>query len=234
MGKKWYNLFVVTANQPGETEPAAGSSGAPKPAAAPPARASRAAERVSDIPAAHTEVKFADPVEGLASMEQIYSSAQIATPAHGYNILKVADMLQNEHIRSLPGDVKRKSVLVALDAAGVKVLEIIEDAVRRDRALDTFENVLQKRLDDLRASKEAENRRIEEEVQQKLNELRARVQENNKALVEEQESLKAWRLKKQSEEARIAEAVSYFVAENPITASAPRPSAAGNPAPKAP
>ncbi len=46
--------------------------------------------------------------------------------------------------------------MVALDAAGVKVAEIVEDAVQRDRALDTYERVLQKHLEDLRA---AEGRR---------------------------------------------------------------------------
>ena len=59
-------------------------------------------------------------------------------------------MLQSEHIRALPADVKRKSIMVALDAAGVKVTEIVEDAVRRDRALDTYERVLQKNLEDAR------------------------------------------------------------------------------------
>ena len=66
-------------------------------------------------------------------------------------------MLQSEHIRSLPPDVKQQSIMVALDAAGVKVAEIIEDAVQRDRALDTYERVLQKHLEDLRAQKAAEN-----------------------------------------------------------------------------
>lgn len=235
MSKKWYNLFVVTGAEVTETAAPVSSptAGTERPAAQE-VRDFRPAERVSDVvPAAQADVKFAAPVESLASMAEIYASAQIATPAHGYNILKVAEMLQSEHIRTLPGEVKRKSILVALDAAGVKVREIIEDAVRRDRALDTFERVLQKRLDDLRASKDAENRRIEEEIQQKLAELRARVQENSKSLVQEQESLKAWREKKQAEEARIAEAVSYFVAENPVTTSA-RPGAAANPAPKTP
>ena len=81
-------------------------------------------------------------------------SAQIATPAHGYTVLKVAEMLQSEHIRALPAEVKQKSIMVALDAAGVKVADIIEDAVQRDRALDTYERVLQKHLEDLRAQKD--------------------------------------------------------------------------------
>lgn len=237
MSKKWYDLFVVTGDTATGEEainvapaPGSGATGTPPVDAAP-------VQRVSDLASvAKAEVKFTAPVEPVVSMEEIYASAQITTPAHGYSILKVADMLQNEHIRALTGDVKRKSILVALDAAGVKIREIIEDAVRRDQALDTFESVLQKRLDDLRAAKDAENRRIEEEIQHKLAELRARVQENSRSLTQEQDSLKAWRIKKQAEENRIAEAVGYFVAENPITAmSEPggaKPGVAANPAPR--
>jgi hypothetical protein len=130
-------------------------------------------------------------------------------------------MLQSEHIRTLPPEVKKKSILVALDAAHVKVREIVEDAVARDRALDTYEKVLQKHLEEVRAQKDAENRRLEEEIQQRVAELKVRIEANNKEIEKEQSSLIAWRTRKRQEEDRIAEAVGYFVTENPVTTSAP-------------
>lgn len=203
--KKWYNYFVVT--NPAESTPET------RPAAAPP-------RRVTDlVPEAAAEATFAAPVTTPTDLAEIYTSAQIATPAHGYTVLKVAEMLQSEHIRSLPNDVKQRSIMVALDAAGVKVTEIIEDAVQRDRALDTYERVLQKHLEELRTEKSAENQRIEEEINQRVAELRARVDQNNAALTAEQNNLLAWRVRKRQEEDRIAEAVGYFVSENPITTS---------------
>ena len=126
-------------------------------------------------------------------------------------------MLMSEHIRDLPTNVKRKSVLVALDAAGVKIAAIVEDAVRRDRALDTYERVLQKSFDELIASKEAENRRLEVEINERIKELREQIELNKAEINREQEQLLAWRTKKRLEETRISEAVSYFVSENPIT-----------------
>ena len=75
---------------------------------------------------------MAQPAAG-ASFEEIYNAAEIHPPTHGYTIYKIADMLQSEHIRNLPADVKRSSILLALDAAGVKLQDIIEDAVRRSR-----------------------------------------------------------------------------------------------------
>ena len=209
MEKKWYNFFVVTdPAKETATEPAVKSKAGPAPAP------KRAAEIVPEI---EKETIFTSPVRDAASFEEIYTSAQIASPRHGYSVLKVAEMLESEHIHSLPADVKRKSILVALEAAGVDVNDIVEDAVRRDRALDTYERVLVKNLETLRAEKESENQRLEEEINQKVAELRARMADNTKAITVEQESLLAWRTRKTQEEERIAEAVGYFVSENPIT-----------------
>lgn len=201
--KKWYNYFVVTS-------PAEAKAGTPAPAP----------RRVTDVvPDAAAEATFATPVTTPTDLSEIYASAQIATPSHGYTVLKVAEMLQSEHIRALPAEVKQKSVMVALDAAGVKVAEVIDDAVQRDRALDTYEKVLQKHLEDLRHQKALENQQLEEEINQRVAELRARVDRNNAELAAEQNNLLAWRVRKRQEEERIAEAVGYFVSENPITTS---------------
>jgi hypothetical protein len=204
--KKWYNYFVVTTppDAPSQAQPAA------------PERP----RRVTDIvPDADADTAFATPVTTPTDFNEIYTSAQIAVPPHGYTVLKVAEMLHSEHIKALPNEVKQKSVMVALDAAGVKVKEIIEDAVQRDRALDTYERVLQKHLEELRLQKAAENEKLEAEINQRVAELRARVDQNNAEVMSEQNNLLAWRVRKRQEEARIADAVGYFVTENPITTS---------------
>src|SRR5207237_3202257 len=109
-----------------------------------------------------------------ASFEEIYKAAEIPAVSQGYSILKVAEMLQSEHIRTLPAEVKRSSILVALDAAGVNIRDVIQDAVRRDRALDTFENVQQKALEDLESRKAKENSQIQAEIDRLVAEHRAK------------------------------------------------------------
>jgi Asp-tRNA(Asn)/Glu-tRNA(Gln) amidotransferase A subunit family amidase len=209
VAKKWYNFFVV-ADRPADAEPGADATSSEAETAS--------SRRVTDlIPGADGEGAITGPVPDGSALEAIYAAAQIPTPAHGYTILKVADMLDSEHIRELPVEVKRKSILLALDAAGVKVQEIVEDAVRRDRALDTYERVLEKSLADLRAAKEQENQRLEEEIDQRLRELRERIEQNKKAVMRDMEGLAAWRSGKRAEEARIAQAVGHFVTENPVT-----------------
>lgn len=204
--KKWYNYFVVTG--PTGTTPDA----PPEPGLPP--------RRVTDVvPNTETDTTFTEPVSSPTELTEIYASAQIGTPGHGYTVLKVAEMLQSEHLKTLPNEVRQKSILVALDAAGVKIAEIIEDAVARDRALDTYERVLTKSLDEMREQKARENQAIEAEINQRVAELRAKVDHNNAELAAEQNNLLAWRVRKRQEEDRIAEAVGYFVTENPITTS---------------
>jgi hypothetical protein len=228
MSKKWYNLFVSIDEPEDKGAKEASPSG---PSGAPKAPRS-AAQTVADIAATlGTEPKFTAPVTNPTSFDEIYRAAEIRPPAHGYSILKVADMLRSEHIRNLPPDVKRSSILVALEAAGVTIRDVIEDAVRRDRALDTYERVQQQDVEKLAASKADENRQIQSDMDRIVAEHRARIKANTDQVDRARQRLESWRLQKQQEEQRIAEGVSYFVSENPITtrsdaAAPPRPSMA--------
>jgi hypothetical protein len=208
VSKKWYNMFVSVDNPQGQ------SGEAEEPPQKDAAR--MVAEIAASVPPTPT---FSTPVSDPTSFAEIYTAAEIATPAHGYNILKVAGMLQSEHLHGLPGEVKRSSILVALEAGGAKLEEIIQDAVRRDRALDSFERVLDASRGKVEASKIEENRQIEAEMNRMLGEYRARIQANNEAVSKENERFAKWQALKQKEERTIAEAVAYFVSENPITVS---------------
>jgi len=206
VSKKWYSFFVVTDEPVGQADPSAASAPVPAP------------QRVSDVvPDTEPDMAPSRSAAVPVDLSAVYEAAKIDAPAHGYTVLKVAEMLQSEHIRALPADVKRKSVMVALDAAGVKVTEIVEDAVRRDRALDTYERVLLKSVEDLRAQTAAENQRIEDEIALRVAELRARIDENTKKAKHEEDEFAAWQARKRQEEETIATAIGYFVSESPIT-----------------
>lgn len=212
MSKKWYNYFVTVPG--GESEPEPPGQGA--------------AKTVAEIAASVApETTFTSAVVNPGSFEEIYHAAEIGPPAHGYTILKVAEMLQSERIRGLPAEVKRNSVLLALEAAGVQIDEVIQDAVKRDRALDTYERVLEKAAAELESRKKEENQKLQAEMERLMAEYRARIQANSDEVAKEKDRFYAWRLQKQQEEKKIADAVSYFVSDNPITvggaAAAPPP-----------
>jgi hypothetical protein len=225
MSKKWYNLFVSVDPAPEDSAEGDPSGGSPAPVSA--------AQAVADIAAATAVVptsQFAATVPNPTSFAEVYEAAEIHPPAHGFTIMKVGEMLRSEHIRNLPKDVKRSSVLVALEAAAAPIEDVIQDAVKRDRALDTFERVQEKSVIELEARKTQENGQIQAEMDRVTAEYRARIQANNDAVAKEKERFYAWRLKKQEEEQKISDAVSYFVTANPITtggsAAPPAPSSA--------
>jgi len=218
MSKKWYN-YIVSIDE------GAGENAAPSDNAA---GAKTAAQSVAEIASTiAAEPQFTTPVSDPTSFDQIYKAAEIPPPSKGYSILKVSQMLESEHIRNLPSDVKKSSVLVALDAAGVDVKDVIQDAIRRDRALDTYERVQQRAVQELEDRKTKENSDIQAQIDKYVTEQRAKIQANNDEVSREKERFTGWRLKKQQEEKKIAEAVGYFVSENPITTgevNAPSPS----------
>ena len=214
MTKKWYN-YIVSVDDDSASAKSPGSASKPTPPKS-------AAQSVADIAASvASEPKFTNPVSDPTSFEEIYRAAEIPAPPHGYSILKVAQMLESEHIRNLPSDVKRSSVLVALDAAGVNIKDVIQDAVQRDRALDGYERVQQRSLTELETSKTKENNQIQADIDRYVTEQRAKMQANSEAISREKERFTGWRLKKQQEEKKIADTVGYFVAENPITTGDP-------------
>jgi hypothetical protein len=210
MAKRWYNYFLsvdqVEENKTGE-EASVEEPGAPT-----------AAQTVAEIASGVTaEPKFTGPVTHPASFQEIYEAAEIALPSHGFTVLKIIDLIQSEHIRNLSRDVKRSSLLLALEAAGVKPQEVVQDAVRRDKALDTYESVQQKALEELEAKKTKENQELQAEIERRINEMQSRIQANNDEVAKEKERFYGWQLKKQQEEQKIADAVSYFTSEKPIT-----------------
>ena len=236
-GKKWYTYFVSVEETAGQAASGAGTGSA---------ASGDVAKTVADIAdsiqmpqqqkdrmdqkfqaaAQQTTAATGGPGAKPMPFNEIYAAAEIVAPPHGYTVLKVAEMLQSPHIKELPLEVKRSSVLVALDAAGVKIQEIVEDAIRRDKALDTFERVQQKQLEDFEAAKLEENRKLQTELDKLTAEYKAKIQSNNEAATQRKEAFFGWRVDKQKMEQKIADAVSPFVTENPITTSS-RPAPAG-------
>jgi len=211
MSKKWYN-YIVSVDEAG------GPEQGPSNVSNAPGAAKSAAQTVAEIASGiAAEPKFTTPISDPTSFEEIYKAAEIPTPPQGYSILKISQMLESEHIRNLPSDVKRSSVLVGLDAANVDIKEIIQDAIRRDRALDTYERVQQRAAEELEARKNKENSEIQAQIDKYVTEQRTKIQSNNEEVLREKQRFTGWRLKKQQEEKKIAEAVGYFVTENPIT-----------------
>jgi hypothetical protein len=114
-----------------------GSNNAPnEPAQRAPETAPRS-ERVTERPAAAKPAAIpsgpsAESAGGfeaeLLPVEDIYRAAGITSPRRGYSIGKVVEMLRSEHLGGASRELRRAAVLMALDAAGVTVDEVLQDA----------------------------------------------------------------------------------------------------------
>ena len=140
---------------------------------------------------------------------------RVNTRATGeYTILKVAQMLQSEHMRILTGPAKRAAILVALQAAGVKVTDVIDDAVQRSEVLANAERPRERALREFEMRKEDANRKVQAMVQSLVAEYDARIQRTKEEVSAERDKFAEWRHTKAEEEQRIADAVSYLMNSN--------------------
>ena len=147
------------------------------------------------------------PRTDLLTYDDIYRAAGILSPRPEYGIHKVVDMLNSDRIRSLSPDVKRASVLMALDAAGASAEDLLQDATRRQQALASYEAGQQKQLKEFEARKAQEIAQIQAEMERVTAHYSERIQHGHDQVTEEKEALRNWQVQKQFETQRISEVI---------------------------
>jgi hypothetical protein len=153
----------------------------------------------------------------FASFEQIYSNAAIKPPRIGYGILKVAAMANSAHLAALTPDAKRCSLLMALEAAGVEVEDLLQDAVVRQKALNEYEDVQQQKLKDFETVKLEENSKLQTELDRITGQFLTRIQANLEDIAREQDKFRGWQRLKQQEAQKITEAATFCVPQGSST-----------------
>ena len=143
----------------------------------------------------------------MLSYGDIYHAAGIMNPASGYGIAKVVEMLNSERIRDLSKEVKRASILMALDAAGTRLDDVLADATRRQDALNRYEAGKKKQMDEFESAKAREIKEVEEEMERVRAHYAERIQRNRDLVAQEKEGLRNWQMAMQHEIQRIAEVI---------------------------
>lgn len=164
----------------------------------------------------------------------VYRAAGIEVPAHGYSAFKILEILQSPDLAPLEGKAKAAALggFLKMNPSGpVPLSDVIQDAVRRDQALDRFEEFLRGKLETRAAESERQNATLQAEIDDLTAKNRETMEVNRRALDAERAGLESWRVQKQAEERRLFEAVAPFVDQNPIT-SGPREGAAAPNAPE--
>jgi hypothetical protein len=170
----------------------------------------------------------------VADFAAVYAEAGIELPGHGYGIDKAAEMLDSKRLASLGREVKAAAVLAAIEAAGVPLRDVIQDAVKRDNALDAFEAAKGREVQELQERTRARTEEIKAEIDAFLQERNAELEQLKAAGEAAQRAFLELQTRKRREEERLFALVGHFLegADNPVStrtaASGPSsPSASG-------
>jgi hypothetical protein len=205
MKGKWYSSLLGARSNPEHGQPIVGVGDV-----------SEAALRLPDCPSGIAVVPDTQSPE--VSLLEVYRE-QVNTRSTGdYTILKVSQMLQSEYMRPLPVQAKRAAILVALQAAGVRVRDVIDDAAQRTEVLANAERAREKALHEFEMRKEEANRKVQAMVQSLVAEYDARIHRTQEEVSAARDKFAEWRQTKIQEEQRIADALSYLTDGNPPSA----------------
>ena len=160
-----------------------------------------------------TKLPSSQPDFQLESVAAIYDQANLAELTRGYSALKVVSMLKSEHLRNMPLEAKRSSILLALEASGTKLQDVVDDALRRIRLLQQEECEAARALEALERRKNEENQAISEELARIVQEYNQRIQGNTEHVARMKAQFLGWRMEVKEEEQRVSEALSYFTGQ---------------------
>jgi hypothetical protein len=202
-----------------------GKNGAPQPPTNPPAAATprnpapSIPSNESEVPKDPQLIRVTEPAAKgtfgkMASIDEIYNAANLRTTKNGYNALKLQEMVSSHHLEGLNADAKRASVLMALEAAGALVEDVLQDAMHRTRVLNEYEQAQHKRLKEFEAGKLREHGRIEAELERVTSQYQARMAATLEELETEKENFHEWQKLKEQTLRGIAEAASFCVPQN--------------------
>ncbi len=162
----------------------------------------------------------ADSELELPDFPSVYSAAGIGEPPHGFTAFKVLEMLQSPGLAELAPQAKASALagFLRMNPGGpVAIAEIIQDAVRRDQALDRFEQFLQAKVAERQGAAERANSLLQAEIDSLTERHRAAMAGNLRAVTELTARLSEWSAGKRSEERKLQSAVAPFVDGNPIS-----------------
>jgi hypothetical protein len=162
-----------------------------------------------------------DSATKLPSFDEIYRRSTFKTnnKMAEWHILKIADMLNSEHLRGLSPAAKHSALMMALEVGGVTVEDMLQDAVQRQRVLNEFEDTQLRRLQEIEGIKLRENERLTAEMEAQCVKYRTRIAAGVEEIERQHLVFREWQEHKEREQRRIADAASACVSSEPAVSS---------------
>ena len=196
--KKWYNVFVSVEDEEKKNEQ--------------PEQGVATRSRV-EITEPQLEQPVARVGEELPSFQAIYQAFGIKEPTNGFTVYRAEELLKSVYLKNASPEIRRSALMVALEALRIPAEDVIQDAVKRDKALTQFEKIEERRLREMEQKKSEENKRLQEEMERIFNEIREKMEDNNTSVKESRDKFQAWQEDKEKEEQRLSGVLQYFVSQ---------------------
>ena len=158
-------------------------------------------------------VAYCLPESGRPDFDTIYEGAVLKPPEIPCGILRVVEMMSSPHLSAMPVEARRSALLMALEAVGAELEDVLQDAVVRQRALRDYEEEEEGKLRRFEAAKTEENRKLQAELDRLTKDCMFRMQANLDEVARGQDEFRGWQKKKQQEAQRIADAAAFCVPE---------------------
>jgi hypothetical protein len=182
----------------------------------------RTASRVADLVAGEASPQFKAPSASAADLasrpfEQIYKEARI--PDSPCTIDELGRLLDNPTVADQPLNIKVVAVNLTLSAKGIGPDVPIADAVRRDRALDAYQEMLDQRAATAEQRNAAKIQQITQETEEFLKRKQAEIETLRVETAEAKRDSIDFSLRRETEEKRLANLISPFLegVPNPVT-----------------
>jgi hypothetical protein len=143
--------------------------------------------------------------------EEIYQTAAVKPPKLAYGIQKVAEMSNSIHLAGMSPTSKQKALLMALEAAGSDVGDVLNDVVTRQRALKEYEEDYLSKVSQFESEQAEKNREQKAELDRITGEYKGRLDASLKEIERWQEEFRAWQKSKQLEMQRLSDAAALCV-----------------------
>jgi AAA+ ATPase superfamily predicted ATPase len=148
-----------------------------------------------------------------APFDTIYETAGISSNPQDWTIERLKQIVAREGLSGKSREDVQRTVLELLKAEGVPAEKLVQDAMARDKALDSYEEFVGEKM---KARMNTWNRK-QIELELKIKELQDECKTLKSALESDESKWREWRKQKRMRERELATLVSYVVDHSVIT-----------------
>lgn len=160
----------------------------------------------------HTDLTKAPP-ELTVSFDRVFEAMNLPAPEHGFTIERICEMLDSQDIKSKPRKEAVEAILVALGQNQVKPEDIIKDAVTRDKALDSYEEFVDKKILD----RAKQRKSAAADLKRKIQECEEQIHKLETAEARDEATFREWQKQKIAKEEELARVASLFLENHGVS-----------------